>query len=66
MDYSLIASRLGQQIKRRRLNRGLTQAARSNLAGSTRQKVSAIEEGDLSVGMTAYGCSVLRLGSVGL
>lgn len=54
MDYSLIAQRLGQQLQQRRLNRGLTQAALASLACLTRQKVIAIEKGDLSVGMMAY------------
>jgi len=54
MDYSLITTRLGEQIRHRRLNRGLTQARLAALAGITRQKVIAIEQGTLSVGMTAY------------
>jgi transcriptional regulator with XRE-family HTH domain len=54
MDYSLITLRLGEQLRQRRLNRGLTQAALASLAGITRQKVIAIEKGDLSVGMLAY------------
>lgn len=54
MDYFLIASRLGQQMRQRRLNLGLTQAKLASLAGITRQKVIAIERGDLSVGMMAY------------
>ncbi len=54
MDYSFITQRLGQQLRQRRLNRGLTQAALASLACLTRQKVIAIEKGDLSVGMMAY------------
>jgi len=54
MDYSLITQRLGQQLRQRRLNRGLTQAALASLACLTRQKVIAIEKGDPSVGMMAY------------
>ncbi len=54
MDYSLITQRLGQQLRQRRLNRGLTQAALASLACLTRQKIIAIEKGDLSVGMMAY------------
>ncbi|HEN8801820.1 helix-turn-helix transcriptional regulator [Pseudomonas sp. CM25] len=54
MDYSLITTRLGEQLRNRRLNRGLTQARLAALAGITRQKVIAIEKGDLTVGMTAY------------
>ncbi|MBT2339178.1 MULTISPECIES: helix-turn-helix transcriptional regulator [Pseudomonas] len=54
MDYSLITVRLGDQLRQRRLNRGLTQVKLASLAGITRQKVIAIEKGDLSVGMVAY------------
>lgn len=54
MDYSHITMRLGEQIRQRRLNRGLTQAKLAALAGITRQKIIAIERGDLSVGMMAY------------
>ena len=54
MDYSLIISRLGEQLRTRRLHRGLTQARLAELAGITRQKVIAIEKGDATVGMTAY------------
>lgn len=54
MDYSLITQGLGQQLRQRRLNRGLTQAALASQAYLTRQKVIAIERGDLSVGMMAY------------
>ncbi|WP_422910417.1 helix-turn-helix domain-containing protein [Pseudomonas sp. MAC6] len=54
MDYSLITQRLGQQLRQRRLNRGLTQAALASLACLSRQKIIAIEKGDLSVGMMAY------------
>ncbi|WP_296269928.1 helix-turn-helix domain-containing protein [Pseudomonas sp. UBA6323] len=54
MDYALITLRLGEQLRLRRLNRGLTQAALASLADITRQKVIAIEKGDLTVGMMAY------------
>ena len=54
MDYELIATRLGKQIRQRRLNLGMTQARLAELARVTRQKVIAIEKGDLSVGMAAY------------
>ena len=54
MDYSLITLRFGEQLRQRRLNRGLTQAALASLAGLPRQKIIAIEKGDLSVGMLAY------------
>jgi HTH-type transcriptional regulator/antitoxin HipB len=54
IGYSLITTRLGEQLRQRRLNRGLTQAKRAALAGITRQKVIAIEKDDLSVSMAAY------------
>ena len=54
MDYSLLASRLGKQIRDKRVNRGLTQARLAELAGLTRQKVIAVEKGTLSVAMVAY------------
>lgn len=54
MDYSLITTRFGEQVRQRRLSRGLTQAKLAALAGITRQKVIAIEKGDLSVGISAY------------
>lgn len=54
MEYSLIATRLGEQVRQHRLNRGLTQAKLAALAGITRQKVIVIEKGDLSVGMMGY------------
>ena len=54
MDYELIATRLGEQIRQRRLNRGHTQARLADLAKVTRQQIIAIEKGDLSVGMAAY------------
>ncbi|MCV0275821.1 helix-turn-helix domain-containing protein [Pseudomonas aeruginosa] len=48
MDYSLLTKRLGEQIRYRRLSRGMTQAKLAALAGITRQKVIAIERGDLT------------------
>jgi transcriptional regulator with XRE-family HTH domain len=54
MDYSLLVSRLGKQIRDKRMNRGLTQAQLAELAGLTRQKVIAVEKGVLSVAMEAY------------
>lgn len=61
MDYSLIATRLGEQVRQRRLNRGLTQVKLAALAGITRQKIIAIEKGDLSVGMMAYARALAAL-----
>jgi len=54
MDYSLIISRLGNQIREKRINRGLTQVQLAELAGLTRHKVIAVEKGTLSVGMIAF------------
>ncbi|RMO88922.1 hypothetical protein ALQ33_00638 [Pseudomonas syringae pv. philadelphi] len=54
MDYALITTRLGEQIRQCRLNRVMTQAKLAALAAVTRQKIIAIEKGDLSVGMMAY------------
>jgi len=54
MDHTTITLRLGEQLRERRLSRGLTQARLAALAGLTRQKVIAIERGDQSVGMNAY------------
>ncbi len=54
MDYALLISRLGNQIREKRMNRGLTQAQLAELAGLTRYKIIAVEKGALSVGMIAY------------
>lgn len=54
MDSSLLISRLGAQLREKRINRGLTQAQLADLAGLTRHKVIAVEKGTLSVGMIAY------------
>ncbi|VVP53533.1 helix-turn-helix transcriptional regulator [Pseudomonas fluorescens] len=54
MDYSLIISRLGKQIREKRINRGLTQVQLAELAGLTRHKVISVEKGTLSVGMIAF------------
>ena len=54
MDYALLVGRLGEQIREKRINRGLTQAQVAQLAGLTRQKVIAVEKGTLSVSMLAF------------
>lgn len=54
MDYALLVDRLGEQIREKRINRGLTQVQVAQLAGLTRQKVIAVEKGTLSVSMLAY------------
>ena len=54
MDYFLLIARLGNQLREKRVNRGLTQAQLAELAGLTRHKVIAVEKGTLSVGMIAY------------
>ncbi|WP_409319352.1 helix-turn-helix domain-containing protein [Pseudomonas sp. KCJK9016] len=54
MDYILLIARLGDQLREKRIGRGLTQAQLADLAGLTRYKVIAVEKGTLSVGMIAY------------
>jgi HTH-type transcriptional regulator / antitoxin HipB len=54
MDFMLIAQQMGQQIRQKRLNRGLTQAELANIAGLTRQKVIAVEKGSLTSALNAY------------
>lgn len=54
MDHDLLISRLGKQLRAKRINRGLTQAKLAGLAGLTRQKVIAVEQGSLTVSMLAY------------
>lgn len=54
MDYVLLIARLGDQLREKRIRRGLTQAQLADLAGLTRYKVIAVEKGTLSVGMIAY------------
>jgi len=54
MDYALLVDRLGEQIREKRINRGLTQAQVAQLAGLTRQKIIAVEKGTLSVSMLAF------------
>lgn len=63
MDYSLIVSRLGMQIRQKRINRGLTQVQLAKLAGLTRQKVIAVEKGTLTVGMIAFARVLAALDS---
>lgn len=43
------------------MNRGFTQAQLAKLAGLTRQKVIAVEQGSLSVSMMAYARVVAAL-----
>jgi transcriptional regulator with XRE-family HTH domain len=54
MDHSLLIARLGKQIRDKRIKRGLTQAQLAELAGLTRQKIIAVEQGKQSVAMVAY------------
>lgn len=54
MDHDLLIDRLGVQIRKRRLNLGLTQAQLADLARLTRYKVIAVEKGAPSVGMGSY------------
>ncbi|BAN48473.1 helix-turn-helix domain-containing protein [Metapseudomonas resinovorans] len=54
MDASILARRLGAQITEMRHNRGLTIIKLASLAGVTRQKLSEIEKGRLTVSMAMY------------
>lgn len=63
MDAELILSRLGNQIKTMRQHRGLSQSQLAMLAGTTRQKVAAIEVGDGKVGSVYYGKALAALGA---
>lgn len=54
MDYSILAQRMGNQIRQKRLHRGLTQAQLASISGLPRQKVIAVEQGSLSTSMAAY------------
>lgn len=61
MDIATLSQRLSRQLREKRLNRGLTQAALAELAGLPRQKVIAIEQGSLSVAMNAYARVLVAL-----
>lgn len=61
MDHELIATRLGQQIREKRLERGHTQASLAALSRLTRQKIIAIEQGSLSVSLCAYALALAAL-----
>lgn len=61
MNSQMVAQRLGVQIRQARRARGLTQQALSVLAGLTRQKVIAIEQGVDSVSMSAYARTLSAL-----
>ncbi len=54
MDYFLFIARLGDQLREKRIGRGLTQAQLADLAGLTRYKVIAVEKGTFAGGMIAY------------
>ncbi len=54
MDHTFLTTKLAKQLRERRIHRGLTQARLAELAGLTRQKVIAVEQGSLNVSMMAY------------
>ncbi|MHC8404348.1 helix-turn-helix transcriptional regulator [Pseudomonas sp. TMB3-21] len=54
MDHAFLITKLAKQLRERRIHRGLTQARLAELAGLTRQKVIAVEQGSLNVSMMAY------------
>lgn len=61
MDHELIATGLGRQIREKRLHRGHTQAGLATLSRLTRQKIIAIEQGSLSVSLSAYSRALAAL-----
>lgn len=63
MDSQLILQRLGNKIRLMRERRGLTQSQLAHMAGTTRQKVSAVECGEGSVGAHYYGSVLAALSS---
>lgn len=63
MDCVLLISRLGTQLREKRIARGLTQAQLAELAGLTRYKIIAVEKGAPSVSMIAYARTLAALDS---
>lgn len=63
MDPQLLVERLGQQVNLMRRHRGLTIVQLADQAGVTRQKLSEIEKGKLSVSMHLYAKVIAALGS---
>ena len=61
MDPELIATRLGRQVREKRLNRGHTQASLAALSRLPRQKIIAIEQGSLTVSLAAYARALAAL-----
>lgn len=63
MDYVLLISRLGNQLREKRIARGLTQVQLARIAGLTRYKIIAVEKGTPSVSMIAYARTLAALDS---
>lgn len=63
MDPQLLVERLGQQVREMRLNRGMTIIQLAALANVTRQKLSEIEKGKLTVSMYLYAKVLSALSS---
>ena len=63
MDPQLLAERLGLQIQEMRLQRGLTIIELAARANVTRQKVSEIEKGKLTVSMLLYAKVLSSMGA---
>ena len=63
MDPQLVVERLGQQISTMRKYRGLTILQLAERAGVTRQKLSEIEKGKLTVSMHLYAKVIAAMGS---
>lgn len=63
MDPQLLVERLGQQVREMRLHRGMTIIQLAALANVTRQKLSEIEKGKLTVSMYLYAKVLSALAS---
>jgi transcriptional regulator with XRE-family HTH domain len=63
MDPELLIQRLGQQIKDMRTQRGMTIIELAARANVTRQKLSEIEKGKLTVSMFLYAKVLSALSS---
>ncbi|MBA1202290.1 transcriptional regulator [Pseudomonas capeferrum] len=63
MDHALITQCFGQQIKKTALEPGPYPGTSGCAAEMTRQKVIAIEQGNLSVGMASYARVLAALDS---
>ena len=63
MDSQLLVERLGRQLRAMRLQRGYTLTQLAQSAGLTRQKLSAVENGGLTISIQMYAKVIAALGS---